>query len=159
MTSLSSSSGRNVCTLQLHAFSLPTLIPGDLLHQLKLRLFLSEAIDLLYRLPQKALSVPPLVRRICSPELRNGATLFLHFRSTRCVPAADSWTNLFPVTLLTSCHFPLIFGAAKTTILSSTRSNVRRRTFGRTSSPFQEAPLHPAATFGFAEPSTPLRST
>ena len=77
---------------------LPDLIPGVLQHQLKRRLFLYEALDLLFHLPPKALSVPPPGRRICSPEPRNAATLFLHFRPTRCVPAADSWTNLFPVT-------------------------------------------------------------
>ena len=56
MTSSSSSSGVTYARYSSMPFSLPTVIPVDLPHHLKHRLFIRKALDLLHHLPPKALS-------------------------------------------------------------------------------------------------------
>ena len=56
MTSSSSSSGVTYARYSSVPFSLPTVIPVDLLHHFKHRWFLRKALDLLHLLPPKSLS-------------------------------------------------------------------------------------------------------
>ena len=127
MMSSTSSSGRNArVRYSSMTSSLPTLIPRDLLHQLKHCLFLRKALDLLHQFPPKAPSKTPRGRPICSPEFIPSAAVFLHFRSTRCVLAADYWPHLFPSLFHTLSCPCSVFPRSRTSSTSSTRS--RRHT-------------------------------
>ena len=119
---------------------LTILIPDDLMHQIKCRFFLCEALDLLHLLPLKAPSKTPRGRPISSPELSSSAAVFLRFRPTQWVPTADSWHHPLPSPSRTSSYLSTFFFCSESSRASTTGARLRRRNFSHLPPSFQEEP-------------------